>query len=476
VRASDLRSSYAFDEADILSSIAQASVARLDFDPRDYHWGTLHIELVLLALDAAQAAHAFHVPWRDAYYNLVPGDFDRVYVLGRLVAVAAALFTVWLLWMIPGSAGIFAAMLISVSPSHMLQSDQVRVDVTMTALLVLTLLAAMRTQTNRSARQFFLLGIAGGLAIAAKYSAVTAVAAIALAALILQRLPWRGVLACLAGSITGIVTGGPYIAIKPRAFYDPVALTFHNTAATPAEFVIPAAQLIALHGAGLVRFSMGLPAVLLAAAGLILMWRRRSASDWMVLSGIAGYVAILFVLRWPLIRYDLPLIALLGIAAGVALSGFSKPGRYPLWAISLIVPLTGSIAQIHYMREPPPANVMLARILETAPSGAPIARLVAQEPPLDQHVYPRGQNVLMDDLTKNPPDWVLTTSLPDHAYKVSNLALLQSQYEEVARVEPDWTLPWATFGETGAPQDRKYTHPSFTLYRKKAPSTPNESR
>jgi len=468
VRASDLRCSYAFDEDDILSGIAQASVARLDFDPHDYHWGTLHLELVLLALDGAQAAHAFHVPWRTAYYNLAVGDFDRVYVIARLVAVAAALITVWLLWILPGRSGIFAAMLVAVSPSHMLQSDQVRVDVTMTALLVLTLLAAMRTSTGRGIGQFLFLGFSGGLAIAGKYSAATTVAAIALAALALQRFPWRGVLAVLGGALAGLIAGGPYIAVKPQAFYDQVAGTAQSTAAVPPDFAIPAAKLIAMHGVGLVRFSMGLPAVLLASAGLILMLRRRSACDWMVLFSLAGYVLILVPLSWPLIRYHLPLVALLGIAAGVALDQVSKPWRYALATVSLIVPVAGCIAQIHYMRAPHPANVMLTHILETVPPGAPIARLLTEAPPLDQRVYPRGPNVLLDDLTKNPPPWVLTTDLLDHAYKASNLALLQVEYEEVAHAELDRILPWATFGETSAPQDWKYTHESFTLYRKKA--------
>jgi len=88
VRQSDLRSSYAFDEAGILSGVAKAEVKRFDFDPGEYHWGTLHSELVLLALDGAQAAGVFHTPWRAAYYNLVDGDFVKVYVVGRLVAVS----------------------------------------------------------------------------------------------------------------------------------------------------------------------------------------------------------------------------------------------------------------------------------------------------------------------------------------------------------------------------------------------------
>jgi Dolichyl-phosphate-mannose-protein mannosyltransferase len=180
VRQSDLRSSYAFDEDDILSGVAKADVKRLDFDPNEYHWGTLHEELVLLALDGAQAVGVFHTAWRAAYYNLVDRDFSRVYVVGRLVAVVAALATVWLLFQV--RAGAFAAMLVAVSPSHLLQSDQVRVDVTMTALVVLTLVLALQVKSGNP-KPFLVLGIAAGLAIAAKYSAISAVAVIVLAAL-----------------------------------------------------------------------------------------------------------------------------------------------------------------------------------------------------------------------------------------------------------------------------------------------------
>src|SRR5260370_39986106 len=120
------------------------------------------------------------------------GDFVRVYVVGRLVAVASALLTVWLLFQFPGVwAGPFAAMLLAVSPSHMLQSDQVRVDVTMTAMLGLTLLVGTRLQSNAGPVQFLLLGVAGGLAIAGEYSAGSRVAGIILASLLPQRFTWR---------------------------------------------------------------------------------------------------------------------------------------------------------------------------------------------------------------------------------------------------------------------------------------------
>lgn len=476
VRASDLRSSYAFDEDDILSGAAKASVARLDLDPHDYHWGTLHIELVLLALDTSQALGAFHVPWRAAYYNLAPGGFVRVYVIGRLVAVAAALLTVVLLFRLPGEwagPGMFAAMLIAVSPSHMLQSDQVRVDVTMTAMLALTVLMAVRACGDARPRRFLLLGAAGGLAIASKYSAISAVSAIALAALALHRspsrFPWRGALAVAAGIVTGFIAGGPYVAIKPRAFYDEIGSYIATYTRIPPEFSVPPGKLLWMHTVNLARFSLGLPALLLAAAGLALMLRRRSAADWIVVAGLAGYAVVLFPLHRPLIRYDLPLNLFLGICAGVALERLPIRWRYAAAGAALAMPLGGCLAQIHYMRAPQPANIILQRILDVVPPGSAIARLMPEAPPLDRKVYPEGPNVLLDDLTKNPPVWVLATDLVDTPYQPSTLALLRSDYEEIARADSRRILAWTTLGEAPAPQDWKYTHASYTLYRRKSP-------
>jgi hypothetical protein len=470
VVASDFRSSYAFDEDDILSGAAKADVRRFDFDPHEYHWGTLHIELVLLALDGAQAAGFFGTPWRQAYYSLIDGGFTRVYVVGRLVAVASALLTVWLLFQFPGVwAGPFAAMLVAVSPSHMLQSDQVRVDVTMTAMLALTLLVGIRLRNNARAVQFLLLGIAGGLAIAGKYSAVSGVAAIVLVALWLQRFPWRGVLMAAAGLLLGFIAGAPYILVKPRAFYSEINKYATMTAHVPAAFAIPIAKLMEMHAVNLARFSIGLPAILLAAAGIVYMLRRRSPSDWMILAATFGYALILMPLRWPLIRYDIPLVAFLGLCAGVALEHLPNRWRYGLTLAALVMPLGGTIAQISYMLSPHPANLMLQRILEVVPPGNAISRLMREAPPLDLNFYPLGPNILLADLTKAPPPWALTTDLVDEPYRPDTIALLQSSYEKVANFEGHRILGWATFGEAGAPHDWKYTHMSFTLYRRKSP-------
>jgi hypothetical protein len=460
VRASGFRSSYAFDEDDILSGVSQARVARLDFDPHDYHWGTMHLELVLLALDGAEAVGVFHMPWRQAYFGLDARDFVREYVVARLVAVVLALFTVWALFGVP--EGRFAAMLVAVSPAHLLQSDQVRADVAMATMLALMLWFAARPG------RYFSMGFAGGLAIAAKYSAVSAVAAIVIAVLAADRLPWRGALRALAGVPLGFVAGGPYVAIKPHAFYEQIKRYMDANARVPVEFQIPAGKVLALHLANLIRFSIGPVAFLLGCAGLVWMLRRRSRFDCAILAGAAAYAAILVPLRWPMVRYDLPLAIFFGLAAGVALAHFPERIRILLTVAALIMPAAACLAQIRYMRAPHPADVMMARVVEAIPPHTPISRLFPESPPFDEKVYPLGPDVFVSDLAKDPPQWVLLSDLPDLPFRTSNRDLLQREYDVVARTGTSPKMAWATLGERGAPHDWKYTHPNFTLYRKKS--------
>jgi hypothetical protein len=120
------------------------------------------------------------------------------------------------------------------------------------------------------------------------------------------------------------------------------------------------------------------------------------------------------------------------------------------------------------MRSPHPADLMLERILEVVPPGTPIARLVPEVPPLDERTYPMGPDILIDDLTKNPPAWALITDMPIAPYPPSNVALLRNSYDEVAHFESRRIFAWATLGESAAPQDWKYTHSTFTLYRRRS--------
>ena len=196
VAASGIRSSYAFDEKYVLASLAKTNPSQFDFDPKMYRWGTLHLELVLAALEGAQAAGIFEEPWREAFREMRPGGFERSFVVGRLVSVVSDIATVFLVFLLAAEiagphAGLWAAALISFSPGHVLQASQIRVDVTATMFIALAMLLAFRIHDTSRGGRWLGLGIVVGLAIATKYSTVLIVAGIIVVLLYHSARPWN---------------------------------------------------------------------------------------------------------------------------------------------------------------------------------------------------------------------------------------------------------------------------------------------
>jgi hypothetical protein len=474
VAASDIRSSYAFDEDDILTPLSFTQPVRLDLDPRQYQWGTLHLELVLASLQAAERLLYFDHPWREAYYKMLPGDFERVYLAGRMLSVLVSVASVGLMFVLAleyagAQAAFWASLLVAVSPAHLLASTQIRVDVTMTALLVLAACLGVRAQRGGAPRQFLWLGLAAGASVAAKYPAIFMVIPLIVVVLRPSRFAPALVGAALAGAIAGFLLGEPYMLVRPQGIIRQVSSVLWTSHAIPAAFRIPAADLLRIHAVNAVRFLLGLPAALLAITGLGILVRRRAAADWIPIAMLAGGIASLVPLLWPMLRYQIPLLPLLALPMAVVLDSCPARARILVGAAALVMPLAATVDQLRFMSAPPPANLMLPVVLQQVPQGTPIARLMAELPPLNRRIYPMGPNPLLNDLTLNPPPWVLMTDLPDHRYPETTTNLLRTQYDRVADFSDRPLFAWATLGVSGAPYDWKYTHPRMALFRRRSP-------
>jgi hypothetical protein len=357
--------------------------------------------------------------------------------------------------------------LVAVSPAHLLGSVQIRADMTMTALLILAAWLGVRAHKSDKPAVFLLLGMAAGASIAAKYTAVFLAIPLLVVALWTRRLRLGGF--ALLGVLAGFLLGEPYMLIQPVAIMQKVWTVVQASHAIPNAYRIPVVELLQTHAAYLIRFLLGVPAALLAAAGIVILLRRRRAADWIPLVMLAGGIASFAPLLWPMLRYHIPLLPFLALAAAMALD--QCPGFWPvlLGGVALIMPLAASIDQLHFMRSPHPANLMLPVVLQRVPPGTPIARPMPELPPLDRKVYPMGQNPLMGDLTANPPAWVVMTDLPLRPYPSANIRLLNERYDRVADFSERPRFPWATLGSDNSPHDWKYTHFSLTLYRHRIP-------
>jgi 4-amino-4-deoxy-L-arabinose transferase-like glycosyltransferase len=458
------------DEDDILTGVSFTDPGKFDFDPRMYHWGTLHLHLTNILLDGAQATGYFKQPWRASYYNLVPGEFERVYRLGRWLSVCFGLLSIVAVYLlgheVDGSrTALWAAAITAASPAHLLASTQIRVDLTMLTFVVLAAWIGLRIFRMQSFGLLFGFGAVCGLAIAAKYTAAAVVVPLIVIVLYSRRTP-RHLLAAIAGLAAGVLAGEPYLLTRWPEMWRQFTEAAAFGQPVPPRFALSIPALLGLHAQNVARFNVGPVAALLCITGIWMVLRRRSAAAAVVLTALAGSVFALVPLKWPLLRYDLLLLPWLAITAGVALTQMTPRWRWPIGIAAVIFPLAGSVAQVQYMLCEHPANRALATILHVVPTGTAIARLTVEMPPLDRKIYPMGPNPLLDDLTAQLPEWVLTTDLADVEDPPENRALLANKYQEIAAFRCNRILSWATLGESGAAHDWKYTHPAMTLYRR----------
>jgi hypothetical protein len=471
VVASDIRCSYAFEEDDLLTAVSHSKPAAGDFDPRDYRSGTLHLHLLQFWMGAAEAAGAFGRTWRDAYYNMVPGAFEEVYAAGRLLSALMALLSIALVFLLGRDAGggaaggLWAAALVAVSPAHVLASTQIRVDMTMVALVVLTVWLGLRALSSGSRKLLAWMGVAAGLAVSANY--VAALTLLPAAALILVRLRVRAAIwACVTGAVAlGFVLGQPFVLVKPHEMFQAAYRVLEANTAVPARLAVSAPMLLAKNAWNAARFSVGLPAFVLAIAGIV--WVLRKPPAQVILCALAGGVVAWIPLAWPHVRFQLPLLPFLSVAAALALTRFLPAPRAAVGALALAFPLFASLAQLTYMRSPHPANEALSLILQKAPPGAAIARQAAELPPLDRKIYPMGPNPFLHDISNSLPEWVLTADLAEQSHPPANLKALENNYELLGAFDIPRRFAWASLGASGAPHDWKYTHPRMDLYRRR---------
>jgi hypothetical protein len=278
------------------------------------------------------------------------------------------------------------------------------------------------------------------------------------------RASWSA--AALAGCAAGFLLGAPHVFVKLPEMWKGVADIIRGNMRAPAEYAYSWPALLGAHSLNVIRFLLGPVAAALSVAGLVSMIRRRDLASSLLLCVAAGILLLWVALAWPLLRYELPMLAVLALAAGIMLAGLPPRLQFTLGMAALIFPVAASIAQVHYMRSTPPVNEALDVILRTVPPNTPISRMVAELPPLDRKVYPMGPNPFMRDITVDPPQWVLTADLPDTDYPSRTREMLQTRYERVGEFGIPRILAWATLGEARVPHDWKYTHNRLALYRR----------
>lgn len=465
VAASGFRGSYAPGESQILDRLAPSDLKPGEREGGSYRCcETLHLELTWLGLQFAHRLGFFATPWREAYRQMQPGGFERTFLVGRMISGVMDLATVFLMFLLgrevagaPG--GLWSAALAAAAPGHVLAAGQIVVDASATALVTLAALLGVRLAKASGVGLALWMGLASGLAIAGKNAASPMACAICGLALWPHRKKPRGWYLAGGALIAGGLIGSIPLLTGSRQAACLTAWTMAGEWAGPTMMVD--------HVVHLARFSIGPPAAIIGAWGLWSLARTDARTGHILLTALAAGFLAFVPQGLPLMRNHMAMTPFVVLGAGYALSGLRPAVRWPLGLLALSFGLAGTLAQIHFMLSPHPANLALAVVQNSAAPGETISRATEDIPPLDERLYPRGPDPLTGKLAANPPAWVVMTDLPAAEIPAANRDLLKDRYETIAIFRPERIFAWATFGERGAPPDWKYTHPTITLYRLK---------
>ena len=237
---------YNSDEYTILVSIQAMDPARLDFnpvsekDPLALSGGTFHTYLYAAALKALSLTGWLELTTDKEFYYSHPEEWARFYIAGRTLSAVFGLLTIWLVYLLGrrtygGTAGIFAALLLAVTPSHIVYSAYMVKNVPETFWAALSLYFLWKAAESGGGRDFFLGGACAGLATATRFSSAPLLAMIPAALLLRpagERSPGKALGAAGAALLFFLVTS-PYTILDYPSFMKGIELI--KTAASGAR-------------------------------------------------------------------------------------------------------------------------------------------------------------------------------------------------------------------------------------------------
>ncbi len=477
--ATTYRNSYHFDEDNYLWGLTRIDPAHGNFDVQDYHWGTLQFYLIAGGLQAARWCGYLTVPWKQAFLAWDPENFGRVYIAGRAVSAVAGVLTLLLIYLVGRrlgtvETGLAAAAFLAIAPLHVMNSHFLTADVTMVLLLLSAFYFFLATLEGGKTGAHLASGLMLGFAVATKYNAACLIPLWVARDLVLHKSPLKPKLAGYLAMAAGFAAGEPYAIIHPQAFLKTIFQAHLVENEAVKQYLLPWPRLLLELGRALVNYGLQWPLVAAAAVGLVFCIARVSRKNTALLVGSFLMAASLIAARWPMLRYTLPLLALLLVAAAIAASGPLVRDAWRPWIYCALgfLPLFVSWAQVRVMLRIHPANQAAAWVEARVPAGSTIGQIWPELPVLDSRRYElHVLHGLFPHDRLDPQDWdreyLILDNLPIVPFAAQFEEFLAKRYVCAAEFRSDPKVGDWLVSERLAPSDWKYTHPLIRIYRRK---------
>jgi len=376
------------------------SIGAGDFNPHFFNYPSLQFYFVAVAIGLA-----FLIGQGLGYFIDVT-DLQRLlfvdptffYIVGRSLTVLFGTSSIALVYSIGSRlesrrVGFASAALFAVAFLHVRDSHFLTVDVPATFWVLAAYAFACRYIERESLATVVLAGVCIGLAASTKYNAALFAPSILLATLVTSfpvagvagsrlevittalKAKWKHLVAVAGAAAASFVAGSPFTLLEPTAFVRD--LSFERT-----MFAVGRGLDLGLGWIYHLKVSLwsglGWPLLLAALAGCVFLAVRRRPIDIVLVSGIVAYYAVAGSGRSVFVRYMVPLIPLLCVAAAAALVRATSllRGRWwlPVATCLLAAPSLSSSVQLDRILSRQDTRLMAAQWIEkNVPSGTRVA-------------------------------------------------------------------------------------------------------
>jgi Dolichyl-phosphate-mannose-protein mannosyltransferase len=495
--APGLRVSFHMDEDNFLWNLTRVRPEAMDFYVPDFHWGTLQYYLIEVALLISETVGIVSKPWRESFLNFQPDEYGRVFMAGRAVSAALGSCSIFLAYGIGRKldneqAGVWAALILALLPLHVVNSHYLTSDITMVFFLLLAFYGLLSSFDRPQRGNYFLTGVAFGLAITAKYNAIFLIPVVFLSHFLQKEHPWSKKAMLYLGLGIGFVVGEPYALIYRQEFWGTLRQYYLGTASLPGGG-LSWYELSGVQLTNMALFAVGLPLAFgTGVAAFIFLFRlfrdrrlfpnpRSTIRYWILLwASLACLSMSVLFLRHPLLRYTLPVTVFAVIPIASALCGLGQRAWGRALAGFLILS-TGflSLLQVKILTQEHTVNQAFQWVERNVPPGASITKGWPEIPVLNPKKYLitnfYSGNRLIDFknfFTKENgqpffPEYVLLDNFPIFKFPSEFLQMLNQHYCLVAEFKREPQFWRFTLPEWNPPHDWKYSHPVIWIYRKK---------
>lgn len=317
---------YHPDERRIVEAVLELSFSPLQLDPKFYAYGSLPFYLTRAAASLLGNANPWFLSW--------DGILLTSRVLSALWGAAACVFLALLGRRLFGEkAGLLAGTFLAIAVFPVQNAHFGTNDIPLATLVTATFLLLARALDRETPAAFGLAGVAAGLALATKASAMTLLLPLALAPLLLflrtRRFPraLQAAVATGAGFAAAFLAGQPTVVFAARQLLAGVAeqgQMVRNAGSVPYTNQYVGVPKVLYDLGELVLWGLGPALGLAALAGVAArirpLWKNRDPRELLLWAWAVPFFAVTasFDVKFP--RYLLPLYPLLLLAAGALLA------------------------------------------------------------------------------------------------------------------------------------------------------------